>query len=294
MRTITTLLLTLILVAPGGAQDFDDVEIRTERVANGLYVLYGAGGNIGLSVGSQSVFLIDDQYAPLTPKILAAVRSITDRPIRFVLNTHWHGDHTGGNEAMGAAGAVLVAHENVRQRLSTGQFMELMQRDVPPAPEAALPEVTFQDGLRIYLNGTIEAVHYPHAHTDGDAVVYFDDVNAVHMGDLFFSGGYPFVDYGSGGSLSGLIDGVEAVLARTNPDFRIIPGHGQVTGQAGLRSYRDMLVTVRDRVRRMAAGGATLEEIQAAAVSAEFDDEWGQGFIDPETFIGFAFRDARE
>lgn len=294
MRTITILLFTLILASPALAQDLDEVEIHTERLADGLHVLYGAGGNIGVSVGSQSVFLIDDQYAPLTPKILDAVRSITDRPIRFVLNTHWHGDHTGGNEAMGEAGAVLVAHENVRQRLSTGQFMELMQQQVPPAPEAALPEVTFQDGLRIYLNGSIQAVHYPHAHTDGDAVVYFEDLNVVHMGDLFFSNGYPVVDYGSGGSLSGLIDGVEAALTRIDADTRIIPGHGQVTGRDRLRSYRDMLVTVRDRVRRMVGEGATIEEVQAAGVSAEFDEEWGQGFIDPVTFVEFAFRDARE
>src|SRR5919109_689033 len=190
------LLVLSAVVAHAHAQpNLDTVQVSSIHVAGGVYMLAGAGGNIGVSVGDNGVFVVDDQYAPLTPKILAAVKAIRDEPVRFVLNTHWHGDHTGGNENMGAAGAFIVAHENVRKRMSVEQFIEMFNMKVPPSPVGALPVVTFTDAVSFHLNGDdIHAFHVPPAHTDGDAIVYFRTANVVHMGDVYFNGMYPFID----------------------------------------------------------------------------------------------------
>ena len=259
-----------------GAQNPDSVQISTERLADGVYVLFGQGGNIGLAVGADAVFVVDDQFAPLTPRILAAIAAVTDKPVRFVVNTHWHFDHTGGNEHMGQAGALLVAHENVRRRMSTRQFIEFLKREELPAPAGALPVVTFNDVLTFHINeGEITAVHLAAAHTDGDAAIYFRRANVVHMGDVYVQYGYPFIDVSSGGSLDGMIRGVDTMLGLINDSTRIIPGHGRPADRAALRTYRAMLATVRDRVRKQAATGATLERILASKPTREFDAEWG-------------------
>jgi cyclase len=193
-------------VAYGQQEDFSKVSIKTTKVAEGVYMLEGAGGNIGLSVGEDGVVVIDDEFAPLTPKIQAAITAITPKPIKFVLNTHWHGDHTGGNENLAAAGAVIVAHDNVRKRMSAGQFMELMKRQVPPAPAKALPVVTFTTDVTLHFNGEdIHVISAGPAHTDGDAIVVFPKAKVVHMGDCFMTISYPFVDLGSGGNYDGFI-----------------------------------------------------------------------------------------
>ena len=203
-------------------QDFSQVEIRTEQVADGLYVLFGAGGNIGLSVGEDGAFLVDDQYAPLTEKILAAVAAVTDQPVRWVLNTHWHGDHTGGNENLGREGAMIVAHENVYRRLNPAEFADLVGRSQQSAPEG-LPVVTFNDRVSFHWNGEdIRVNHMPNAHTDGDALVFFTNADAVHMGDTFFNGRYPFIDVDSGGGVHGVIAIADYVLANTS---RFDPPH---------------------------------------------------------------------
>jgi len=287
--------LLLLLVAVTRAQDYEKVQIGTEPVADGVWMLTGAGGNIGVSAGPDGVFLIDDQYAPLTEKIRAAVAKISDRPIRFVLNTHFHGDHTGGNENLGKTGVLIVAHDNVRTRLNTEQFNAFFNRKTPPAPAAALPVVTFSEAVTFHLNGDeIHCFHVPPAHTDGDAVVTFRKADAVHMGDLFFNGLYPFIDTGAGGSLDGMIAASDLVLARTDAKTRIIPGHGPLGDRAALQSYRDMLAGVRGRIRPLVEAGKTLEEIRAARPTAEWDEKWGKGFMKPDSFVGIVVDGMRQ
>lgn len=260
--------------------------MKVEKLSATTYVLFGAGGNIGVSVGDDAVFIIDDQYAPLTPKILAALKTITDKPVKFVLNTHWHGDHTGGNENMGKSGALIVAHENVRKRLSSEQFIALFNSKVPAAPKAALPVVTFSSDITFHLNGDeIYGFHVAKAHTDGDTVVQFKNSNVIHMGDLFFNRWYPFIDVSSGGHPDGVIAAAERVLALANDTTKIIPGHGPVASKVDLKVYRDMLVTVTGRIKALVKAGKTLDEIKAAKPTAEFDEVWGKNFLQADRFV---------
>ena len=292
-RLAVALVAATLPTFSAAAQNRDSVQIRTERLAEGVYVLFGQGGNIGLAIGADAVFVVDDQFAPLTARILSTIATLTDRPVRFVVNTHWHFDHTGGNENMGKAGALLVAHDNVRRRMSTRQFIEFIKREELPAPSGALPVVTFNDAVSFHINGDeVSAIHMPAAHTDGDAVVYFRRANVVHMGDMFTRYGYPLVDLSSGGSLSGLIRGVDRVLGLIDADTKVIPGHGAVADRAALHSYRDMLVTVRDRVRRRVREGATLEQILASKPTADLDAAWAGQFVKPDDFVRFAYADA--
>jgi cyclase len=289
MRRIVTVLAALCAgVAAQVAlaqQDFSKVEIRTQKLTETTYMMTGAGGNLGLSVGDDAVFLIDDQFAPLSDRIVAAIRAITPKPVRFVLNTHWHYDHTGGNENFGSAGAVIVAHENVRKRMSSEQFIEFLRATVPAAPKVALPLVTFPGAISFHLNGDeLRAIHMPRAHTDGDAVVHFVKSDVIHMGDVYFNGMYPFIDTSSGGSVEGVVAACDQVLRLAGDRTRIIPGHGPLSGKTELKAYRDMLATVSGRIRKMIADGRKLEEITASGVTADFDEKWGKGFIAPNKF----------
>jgi glyoxylase-like metal-dependent hydrolase (beta-lactamase superfamily II) len=284
--------LGALCASPTAAQDdFSAVEIKAEKVADGLYVLTGRGGNIGLSVGEDGAFLIDDQYAPLTDKILAAVRELTTEPVRFVVNTHYHGDHTGGNENMGEAGALLVAHEEVRRRMAAGTFMKAFNRQVDPAPAGALPVVTFTEAITFHWNGEeIRVFFVGPAHTDGDSIIQFVKADVFHMGDTLFNGMYPFIDVSAGGRIEGVITAVDRVLKVAGERTRFIAGHGPpLPNRAELDAYRDMLVTVRDRVAKLKAEGKTKEQVVAAKPTSDIDDQWGGGFMKPDVWVGLVY-----
>ncbi len=260
------------------AQNFDTVQVTSTRLAENVHMLVGSGGNIGLMVGSDAVFVVDDQFAPLTPKILAAIKAITPQPVRFVLNTHWHFDHTGGNENMGQAGALIFAHENVRKRMSTDQFIEALNRKQPASPRGALPVITFNDTVSFHVNGdSIVVFHVAPAHTDGDAIVMFTKSNVVHTGDVFLSAGFPFVDRSSGGSIHGIIAATERLLTVTNAETKIIPGHGPLSDRARVKAYHDMLVVMRDRMHKEIAAKHTVDQVLASKITAEYDKEWPGG-----------------
>lgn len=240
---------------------WEDVKIETEKVTDQIYVLKGRGGNIGLFVGEDAVFMIDDQFAPLTPKILAAIEKITPNKVTYLINTHWHGDHTGGNENMGKEGALIVAHDNVRKRMSVESVRR--GRTVPAAPKVALPVITFDKDLTFHINGDdILATHVHNAHTDGDALIYFANNNVLHTGDSFFNTGFPYIDLTSGGSINGYIEGIEKMLLLTDENTKIVPGHGNVATKKELESYLAMLKILRSRVQAEIDNGKSVEEVK--------------------------------
>lgn len=271
------------LAQPATAQrDFSQVEITAEEIAPGIAVMYGAGGNIGVSHGEDGTVLIDDQFAPLTGKIEAAIAELGATPVRFVVNTHWHGDHTGGNENLGEKGALIFAHHNVRTRLAEGREGE---RPIPPAPEAALPVVTYEQGVSFHLNGErVDVLFLGGGHTDGDSVVHWTTSNVVHMGDLYFKiAGYPFIDTNSGGNVLNAMNSLDAVIRMIDEETKVIPGHGPMSNKAELVAYRAMIGEAVDRVRALRDAGNSLEEAVAAKPLADWDR--GEGFIGPDQFV---------
>lgn len=292
MTVLVTAAASLAVAQP--KQDFSKVQIKTQKVAEGVFMLEGAGGNLALSVGKDGAVLVDDQFAPLSTKIQAAARKVGAPKLKFVINTHWHSDHTGGNENFGKSGSVIVAHANVRKRLSTDQFIEMLNRKVPAAPAGALPVVTFTSEVTLHLNGdTVHLLHLGPAHTDGDALVHFEKANVIHMGDTMMTVSYPFVDVGSGGRYSGFIAAAERALALADDKTVIIPGHGPVTNKAGLTAWRDMLLAIRASVAKLVAEGKTLEQVIAAKPTAQWDAQWGQVFIKAEDLLKAVYADVR-
>jgi glyoxylase-like metal-dependent hydrolase (beta-lactamase superfamily II) len=278
------------LAVPASAQeDLAKVEIRVERLAPGVAVLFGSGGNIGLSYGEDGNAIIDDQFAPLSAKIAAAIAAIDPDPVRFVINTHWHFDHTGGNENFGRGGSVILAHDNVRARMSADQVIAALGAKVPASPKDALPVVTFADGVTLHLNGdTIHVVHVANAHTDGDSLVHWQKANVLHMGDtFFFRDSFPFIDLSSGGSIDGVIAAAGRGLQFANAGTKIIPGHGPVASRADLIAYRAMLVDIRAKVAAGIKGKRTLAQIQATRPAARYG--MTDGFIKPDQFVQFVY-----
>ncbi len=262
------------------------VAIEPTSLNDTLYMLVGEGGNIVASVGADGTFLIDGQYAPLSEKIIATVKELSGDMPMYLVNTHWHGDHTGGNENFGTAGSVIVAHENVRVALESSKTIAMFNLHKAPSPKAALPVITFQQGMTFHLNGdTVELVHVANAHTDGDTFVHFKKANVIHAGDTFFNGIYPFIDSESGGSIDGMIAAADRILSRSDEHTKIIPGHGALGDKVALTAYRDMLATVRATIQTLIDAGKTEAEIIAAKPTAAFDAEWGDGFLAPDVWV---------
>ena len=290
-REVVAAACAALLLAPApqaAAQEgMEDVRIRATHVAGNVYMLQGRGGNIGVSAGEDGVLLVDDQFAPLAPKIRAAVDSLAGDGVRYVLNTHWHHDHTDGNKVFGRE-APVVAHRNVRLRLASPQ---VSGSDTTPAlPEDALPEITFGESVSIHFNGEeIRVEHFPRGHTDGDAVVFFPESGVVHMGDHMFARRFPYVDLGSGGSVQGYTRNVKAVLDSLPDGAAVIPGHGELTDVQGLRSFHAMLVETTGIVRRRMEEGMSLREVKDAGLPAKWTS-WGQGFISTPRWLETVYR----
>ena len=285
MRKVACFLVALLLVTVtllAQQTDYSKVEIKVQKVSGSVYMLEGMGGNIGASVGEDGIVIVDDEFLPLADKIEAALKGLADKPVKFVINTHWHGDHTGGNPHFGEK-APIIAQENVRKRLSTGGTTRFGV--APPAPKAALPVITFEDKVSVHLNGEdIRAIHVPQGHTDGDSVIFFTQSNVVHMGDDFFNGGmFPFIDIDSGGSVQGMIAGGEKVLAETPDDVKIIPGHGPLGTKDDLRKFVAMLKETSAAVEAGIKKGKTLDQLKKEKVLAKWDS-WGQSFIKTDVF----------
>ena len=290
LRIIAVSAAALFAAAASAQEDFSKVEIQTEKLADTVYMMTGSGGNLGVSAGDDAVFIIDDQFAPLTPKIQAAIAKLSSKPVKFLLNTHWHFDHTGGNENLGKAGAVIVAHENVRKRLSAEGFIAFFGMKTKPEPEIALPVVTFTRDVSFRLNGDeLVVTHAPRAHTDGDSIVRFAKSNVIHMGDAFFNKLYPFIDTSSGGTVAGVLAAADRVLKIAGDNTKIIPGHGPLGSKADLKAYRDMLAAISAGIRGQIKAGRTLEQVVASKPTAKYDEVWGKGFLAPEKFVAMLY-----
>jgi glyoxylase-like metal-dependent hydrolase (beta-lactamase superfamily II) len=270
-----------------------DVQIQAVNIAPGIYMLVGRGGNIGVTVGVDGAAIIDDQFADMVPKIRAAVALLAERPVKFVINTHLHGDHTGGNEAFGKSGAVIIAQDNVRKFLGAPQVNTATNVTTPPSPREALPVITFADNATLHFNDDdLEFKHLPNAHTETDIVVRFRKANVVHMGDTF-TGGFPFIDGSNGGTLDGFIRAHETVLATVDDDTKIIRGHGPLGNKAELQAYHDMLVVVRDRLAKLVKAGKTQEQAVEARPTREFEDKYGGANFNAAQWIGRAYVDQK-
>jgi cyclase len=298
MRKLPVLGLVLafaVSLAYAQDQDFSKVQIKVTKVAGSVYMLEGAGGNIGASVGDDGIVIVDDQYAPLADKIQAALKEVTDKPIRFIINTHYHGDHTGGN-AYFQKQAPIIAHDNVRKRLEEGSAvgnLGSVKMEAKPQPKEALPIITFDHDVTVHLNGEdIRALHFPSGHTDGDSIIFFPKSNVVHMGDDFVRYGFPFIDLGGGGSVEGMIAAMDEVIPKLPPDVKVIPGHGAVSNLDDVRDYVKMLKGTRAVVEKGIQQGKTLAQLQQEKVLEPWK-KWSGEFINSDAFIETIFNDLK-
>lgn len=286
MNKLLLLAVFLLSTASISAQqrDWSQVQMKATKVAGNVYMLEGSGGNIGVSVGPDGILIVDDQFAPLADKIRASLKELGQGKLRFILNTHWHGDHTGGNVVFGPE-ATIIAHDNVRKRMATEQKSEFFRSTTPPSSKEALPVITFNQTLTVHFNGEeIRAIHFPHGHTDGDSVVFFTSSNVVHLGDDFFAGRFPFVDLESGGSVEGLAKNIGEIITKIPEGAKLIPGHGPISTIDDLKSYHRMLVQTTEIIRGKIAAGKTLEQIKTESLPDEWKP-WGTGFIKTDSWI---------
>jgi cyclase len=289
MKFLLCVVVLCASISPLHAED-KPVEFNTFQLSDTVYMLRGQGGNVGISDGEDGLFIIDDQVRPVTKELLQAIRKISGKPIKIVVNTHYHADHVGGNEAIGGAGAMIIAHDNIRKRMTTEQVSIFMNATTPPYAKDALPLVTFNDRMSLHMNGeTATAYHVPNGHTDGDSIIHFPVSNVIHMGDMFFNGLYPYVDLDAGGSIQGLVAAAELALSLADDSTRIIPGHGPLAVTDELRSYRDYLVQAIANVQELVDQGMTLEQVIAAQPTKKWDEELGKTWITPPQFATFIY-----
>lgn len=264
--------------------------MKAVKLSESVYMLVGKGGNIGVSIGEDGTFLIDDQFATSTDSILKEIESLKGESPRFVINTHWHPDHTGGNENMGKGGAIIVAHDNVRKRLMEDNAIPAFQMTTQAYPKEALPTVTYAKGVTFHLNNdTVNVIHLGKGHTDGDSIVHFINDNIVHTGDLFFNGFYPFIDVDHGGSLKDMLQSINQILDLIDDKTQIIPGHGPVANKADLTRYRDMLQTAFNSLSELKKQGKTLTQAMALKPLASLDADWSRGMFTSEAWIGIVY-----
>lgn len=289
MRPLLLMAIIIATISSATAQD-KKVEFETFQLSDTVYMLKGRGGNLGVSTGEDGLFIIDDQVKPVTDQLLQAIRKISNQPIRFVINTHYHADHTGGNETIGDAGAVIISHDNIHKRMVTEQVSIFMKNTTPPYPKGALPVVTFNDRMSLHLNGEIAtAYHVANGHTDGDSIIHFPGSNVIHMGDMFFNGLYPYVDLDAGGSLQGMVEAADLALSMADDLTRIIPGHGPLAMTEDLKNYRDFLIKASTNVQALIDKDMDLAQIIEAKPTEEWDETLGKTWITPPQFVTFIY-----
>jgi cyclase len=283
--------LTSIIVNDVNAQG-ENVTINTTKLTDNIYLIKGSGGNMIVSVGQDGVFMVDDQFAPLTEKIKEAISKITDQPVKFVINTHWHSDHTGGNENLGEIGAIIVSHDNTRKRLSTEQFIDFFNRTVPPLSEKGLPIITFSDNMTVYQNGDeIKIIHLDNGHTDGDSIVYFTKNNVIHVGDDFNDKSYPFIDLSSEGSIDGLISSLQTISSSINDETKVVSGHSEISNKTKVDGFTSMLKDMRKKVSQLMEDGKSLEEIIASQPTSKYDEIYHDNTSrQPEDSVTFIYQ----
>jgi len=276
--------------ATGFSDDFANVPITVEPLRENIYFIHASGGNMVLAAGEDGALLVDNEFAELNERLQETIRKLSPKPLRYVFNTHWHWDHTGMNEALAGTGAVIFAHDQSRERMLTPQHHAFFSRASPPVARVALPVITFPRAMSLYLNGeSIQFLYTSDAHTDGDAIAWFPKSNVVHMGDLYISELYPIIDINSGGDVNGYAPALDAVLAVIDDETRVVPGHGRVASKADLLVYRNMIVTIRDRVAALMDDGLMLEAVLLANPSREFDQAWASDRVGPEDWVTMVF-----
>ena len=283
---LTTIFALLIGLTVFAQNEFDTVSIRPVKVSGQIYMLKGAGGNIGVMIGQDGTIMIDDQFAPLSNKINGAIKTLDPGDIRFLINTHLHGDHSGGNENFKHMGVTVVAHDEVRARMAREKIDQATKKVTPPRDADALPVITFSNKLNFHLNDEdIELIHFDPAHTDGDVAVHFIKANVYHMGDMFVTYGYPFIDYSNGGSINGFISSLNKLLPMMDDNTKIIPGHGEVCTKADVVVFRDRLADIRDQVAMALKKGKKTEDMSGLPIASKYDTDWGKGFVKGKDFV---------